>query len=141
MRDRLIAEARGNPLALRELPRALSPAEIAGGFTLTSSMPLEHRIEQSLLVQLEPLPGPARLLLPLAAADPTGDPELLWRASAVLGPGPDAFDAAKDADALVVGTRVGFRHPLVRRPAAPRFRSASRRTASGGPRCRRTGPR
>ncbi|MET9352731.1 LuxR family transcriptional regulator [Streptomyces sp. NPDC006617] len=126
VRDQLIAEARGNPLALRELPRALSPAEIAGGFALTGSMPLEHRIEQSLLVQLEPLPPPARLLLLLAAADPTGDPGLLWRASAALGLGPDAFDAAKDADALVVGTRVGFRHPLVRsavyRAASPEER-------------------
>ncbi|MFD5721720.1 AAA family ATPase [Streptomyces sp. NPDC127036] len=114
VRDQLIAEARGNPLALRELPRTLSPAEIAGGFRLTSTMPLETRIEQSLVVQLEPLPQPARLLLLLAAADPTGDPELLWRASAKLGLGPEAFNAAKDADALVIGTRVGFRHPLIR---------------------------
>ncbi|MFD9292783.1 AAA family ATPase [Streptomyces sp. NPDC060030] len=126
VRDQLIAESRGNPLALRELPRALSPAEIAGGFTLTSSMPLEHRIEQSLMVQLEPLSEPAHLLLLLAASDPTGDPELLWRASAALGLGHDAFDAAKDADALVIGARVGFRHPLVRsavyRAASPEDR-------------------
>ncbi|MGI5171558.1 AAA family ATPase [Spirillospora sp. CA-253888] len=114
VREQLIAEARGNPLALRELPRALSPAEIAGGFALTGSMPLESRIEQSLVAQLEPLPGPARLLLLLAAADPTGDPGLLWRASGALGLGPAEFDAAENADALVVGTRVGFRHPLVR---------------------------
>ncbi|WP_245666651.1 AAA family ATPase [Actinomadura latina] len=114
VRDQLIAEARGNPLALRELPRALSPAEIAGGFTLTGSAPLESRIEQSLIAQLEPLPAPARLLLLLAAAEPTGDPGLLWRASAALGLGPADFDAAEAADALVVGTRVGFRHPLVR---------------------------
>ncbi|MFD7401918.1 AAA family ATPase [Streptomyces sp. NPDC059866] len=114
VRDQLIAEARGNPLALRELPRALNPAQIASGLTLSSTLPLENRIEQSLVVQLASLPAPARLLLLLAAAEPTGDPGLLWRASAVLGLGPDAFDAAKDAEALVVGTRVGFRHPLVR---------------------------
>ncbi|MFB4308280.1 AAA family ATPase [Actinomadura sp. GTD37] len=114
VRDQLIAEARGNPLALRELPRALSPAEIAGGFALTGSMPLESRIEQSLVAQLEPLPGSARLLLLLAAADPTGDPGLLRRASTALGLGPGDVDAAEDADALVVGARVGFRHPLVR---------------------------
>ncbi|WP_307527064.1 AAA family ATPase [Streptomyces umbrinus] len=113
VRDQLIAEARGNPLALRELPRALNPAQIASGLTLSSTLPLENRIEQSLVVQLASLPAPARSLL-LAAAEPTGDPGLLWRASAVLGLGPDAFDAAKDAEALVVGTRVGFRHPLVR---------------------------
>lgn len=126
VRDQLVAEARGNPLALRELPRALSPAEIAGGFNLTRSMALEDRIEHSVLAQLEPLPGSARQLLLLAAADPTGDPELLWRASAVLGLPPEAFDAAKDADALLVGTRVGFRHPLVRsavyRAASPEER-------------------
>jgi DNA-binding CsgD family transcriptional regulator len=114
VRDQLIAEARGNPLALRELPRALNPAQIASGLTLSSTLPLENRIEQSLVVQVASLPAPARLLLLLAAAEPTGDPGLLWRASAVLGLGPDAFDAAKDAEALVVGTRVGFRHPLVR---------------------------
>jgi DNA-binding CsgD family transcriptional regulator len=114
VRDQLIAEARGNPLALRELPRALSPAEIAGGFALTGSMPLERRIEESVLAQLKSLPQPARRLLLLAAADPTGDPELLWRASAAMGLGTEDLDAAQRADALVVGTRVGFRHPLVR---------------------------
>ncbi|MFC6078392.1 AAA family ATPase, partial [Microbispora bryophytorum] len=126
VRDQLIAEARGNPLALRELPRALSPAEIAGGFALTRSLPLESRIEQSLVAQLQPLPASARLLMLLAAADPTGDPGLLWRASTVLGLGPQDVDAATDADALVVGTRVGFRHPLVRsavyRAASPEDR-------------------
>ncbi|MEV0623882.1 AAA family ATPase [Nonomuraea sp. NPDC050404] len=114
VRDQLIAEARGNPLALRELPRMLSPAEIAGGFALTGSMSLENRIEQSLIAQLEPLPASTRLLLLLAAADPTGDPVLLWRASAALALGPEDFDAARNADALAIGTRVGFRHPLVR---------------------------
>ncbi len=126
VRERLLAEAHGNPLALRELPRALSPAEIAGGFALTGSLPLETRIEDSLLVQLAPLPVPARLLLLLAAADPTGDPGLLWQASELLGLGQEAFDAAGDADALVVDTRVGFRHPLVRsavyRAASPENR-------------------
>ncbi|MFH8443388.1 AAA family ATPase [Streptomyces sp. NPDC018026] len=126
VRERLLAEARGNPLALRELPRALSPAEIAGGFALTGSLPLESRIEQSLIVQLAPLPAPARLLLLLAAADPTGDPGLLWQASELLGLGQEAFDAARDTEALVVDTRVGFRHPLVRsavyRAASPEDR-------------------
>ncbi|MGI5321271.1 ATP-binding protein [Actinomadura nitritigenes] len=126
VRDQLIAEARGNPLALRELPRALSPAQIAGGFALTGSMPLESRIEQSLLAQLDRLPERTRLLLLLAAADPTGDPGLLWRASAALGLASEDLDAAEEADALVVGARVGFRHPLVRsavyRAASPEAR-------------------
>ncbi|HMJ34914.1 MAG TPA: AAA family ATPase [Baekduia sp.] len=126
VRDQLIAESRGNPLALQELPRALTPAEIAGGFALVVSMPLASRIERSLVAQLEPLPEPTRRLLLLAAADPTGDPALLWRACAVLGLGPENIDIAEKADALVVGTRVGFRHPLVRsaiyRAASPEDR-------------------
>lgn len=122
VRDQLIAESRGNPLALRELPRGLSPAEMAGGFALVSSMPVESRIMQSLLAQLEPLPGAARRLLLLAAADPTGDPALLWRASELLALGPENLDLAVQADALVVGTRVGFRHPLIRSAV---YRSAS----------------
>ena len=126
VRDQLVAEADGNPLALRELPRGLSPAEIAGGFALTGSMPLEHRIEQSLIAQLGALSATTRLLLLLAAADPTGDPQLLWRACTILGVGPGDVDAAEQAEALVVGVRVGFRHPLVRsavyRAATPQDR-------------------
>jgi len=114
VRDQLIAEAQGNPLALQELPRGLSPAEIAGGFALTSSMPLQNRIEKSLITQLAPLPPATRQLLLLAAADPTGDPDLLWRASAALGIGAENIDVATEANALIVGARVGFRHPLLR---------------------------
>jgi DNA-binding CsgD family transcriptional regulator len=128
VRDQLIAESRGNPLALRELPGALSPAELAGGYALASSLPLESRIEQSLLKQLEPLPTATRTLLLLAAADPTGDPGLLWRAGARLDLGPEDLDAAQQATALVVGNRVRFRHPLIRsavyRAAAPEQRRA-----------------
>lgn len=114
VRDQLIREARGNPLALQELPRALSPTELAGGFALARSMPVQSRIEQGLLARLDPLPEAARTLLLLAAADPTGDRALLQRASALLGLKPEDLDAALQADALTVGTRVEFRHPLVR---------------------------
>jgi DNA-binding CsgD family transcriptional regulator len=128
VRDQLIAESRGNPLALQELPRALSPAELAGGFALARSMPLESRIEQSLVARFAPLPAPTRTLLLLAAADPTGDPALLWRACAALGVEPGALDDAQQAGALVVGARVAFRHPLMRsavyRAAAPDVRRA-----------------
>lgn len=128
VRDQLIAEARGNPLALQELPRALSPEALAGGFALARSMPLESRIEQSVISGLQPLPAPARLLLLLAAADPTGDPARLLRASQLLGLDAGARDAAEQAGALVVATRVGFRHPLVRsavyRAASPEDRRA-----------------
>jgi DNA-binding CsgD family transcriptional regulator len=114
VRDQLIAEARGNPLALQELPRALSPAQMAGGFALVGSLPLESRIEESVLAQLAPLPAEARMVLLLASADPTGDPALLWRAIAVLGLDAGALDAAERSGALEVGTRIGFRHPIVR---------------------------
>lgn len=114
VRDQLITESRGNPLALRELPRGLSPTELAGGFALASALPIERRIEQSLLAQLEPLSEQTRMLLLLASADPTGDAGLLWRASTQLGLGAEHLDLAAQADALVVGTRVEFRHPLIR---------------------------
>jgi DNA-binding CsgD family transcriptional regulator len=126
VRDQLIAEARGNPLALQELPRALTPAEIAGGFAVAGSLPLESRIEQSLIAQLAPLAASTRLMLLVAAAEPTGDPDLLWRASAALGLGSEDIDAAVHAGALSVGVRVNFRHPLVRsavyRAASPEER-------------------
>ncbi len=112
--DQLIAESHGNPLALRELPGSLSPTQLAGGFALASLMPLESRIERSLLSRLESLAPSTRMLLLLAAADPTGDPGLLWRASTALGLGPEDFEAAQQADALIVGARVSFRHPLIR---------------------------
>lgn len=111
--DQLVAESRGNPLALRELPRS-SPADLAGGYALAGSPSLEGRIERSLLARLTELPGPTRLLLLLAAADPTGDPGLLWRASALLGIGPEHLDLAQQAEALVVSGRIHFRHPLIR---------------------------
>ncbi len=114
VRDQLITECRGNPLALLELPRALRPTDLAGGFDLARSMPVESRIEQSLLARLETLPEATRTLLLLAAADPTGDPGLLWRAAALLGLDPDNLDVATHAGALVIGARVGFRHPLIR---------------------------
>ncbi len=113
VRDQLITECRGNPLALLELPRAL-PTDMAGGFALARSMPVESRIKQSLLARLEPLPSTTRTLLLLAAADPTGDPGLLWRASELLGLDAEDLDVAAQAGALVIGTRVGFRHPLIR---------------------------
>lgn len=124
--DQLIAEARGNPLALQELPRALTPAEIAGGFTINSAMPLEDRIEQSLLTQFAKLPPDSRRLMLIAAADPTGDPGLLRRASLALNLDEGHLREAYEAGALVVGARVTFRHPLVRsaiyRAAAPEER-------------------
>jgi DNA-binding CsgD family transcriptional regulator len=112
--DRIVAETRGNPLALVELPRSLSPADLAGGFELTSTGPLSARIEDSFRQRFEALPVDARLLLVLAAAEPVGDPTLLWRAAAQLGIPRQAAATAEAANLLEVGTRVTFRHPLLR---------------------------
>jgi DNA-binding CsgD family transcriptional regulator len=122
VRDRIVAEARGNPLALLELPRGLTPAELAGGFALPDAMPLSGRIEESFQRRLEVLPADTRRLLQLAAADPVGDPVLLWRAAQRLGIAPQATDPAAEAGLLEIGARVRFRHPLVRSAA---YRSAS----------------
>ena len=72
VRDRIVAETRGNPLALLELPRGWTPAELAGGFGLSDGPALSGRIEQSFTERLAPLPGPTRLLLLVAAAEPVG---------------------------------------------------------------------
>ena len=91
VRDRIVAETRGNPLALLELPRGLTVAELAGGFGLPDVLPLTTRIEQSFGRRLASLPDETKRLL-LAAAEPVGDVSLLWRAADQLGL--DADDAA-----------------------------------------------
>ena len=120
--ERIVAETRGNPLALLELPRGLSPAELDGGFGLPDVLPLPGRIEQSFLRRVESLPEQSRLLLVVAAAEPLGDPALVWRAAGKLGILAQAVAPAAAAGLVEIGTRVRFRHPLVRSAA---YRSAS----------------
>jgi DNA-binding CsgD family transcriptional regulator len=122
VRDRIVAETRGNPLALLELPRGLSPADLAFGFGLTDTMPLAGRIEEGFLRRLEPLPVETRRVLLAAAAEPAGDDALLWRAVSRLGIGQEAAAAAEATGLIELGARVRFRHPLVRSAA---YRSAS----------------
>jgi DNA-binding CsgD family transcriptional regulator len=117
VRDLIVAEAQGNPLALLELPRGLSPAELAGGFGLPGASPLAGRIEDSFARQLEALPTQTRRLLQLAAADPSGDLPLVWRAAGQLGIPVQAAAAAVEAGLVEFGPRVRFRHPLVRSAA------------------------
>jgi DNA-binding CsgD family transcriptional regulator len=113
VRDRIIAETRGNPLALLELPRGLTAIQLAGGFGMLGDHALSGRIEESYVRRLNTLREDARRLLLLAAAEPIGDPLLLRRASERLGIAVDAVDTATDG-LLVVGERVTFRHPLAR---------------------------
>ena len=81
VRDRIVAETRGNPLALLELPRGLTPTQLAGGFGLLGAQGLSGRIEESFVRQLQALSDDARRLVLLAAAESLGDPLLLWRAA------------------------------------------------------------
>jgi DNA-binding CsgD family transcriptional regulator len=114
VRDRIVAESGGNPLALLELPRGVTTAELAGGFGVAGALTLASRIERSFRRRIVPLPEPTQRLLLLAAAEPVGDPALLWRAAGNLGISPDAASPAEAAGLFTVAARVTFRHPLVR---------------------------
>ena len=126
VRDRILAETRGNPLALLELPRGLTPAELAGGFGLPDARPLVNRIEQTFLERVRALPRDTQRLLLTAAAEPLGDSSLLWRAAERLGIRSVAGQSAEAAELIEFGLRVRFKHPLVRsavyRAADPRDR-------------------
>ena len=122
VRDLIVAETGGNPLALLELPRGLTPAQLAGGFGLPGAVPLSGRIEDSFARQLNVLPEATRRLLLVAAADPSGDPVLVRRAAGRLGIPAQAAGSAVEAGLLEFGAHVRFRHPLVRSAA---YRSAS----------------
>ena len=122
VRDQIVAETHGNPLAILELPRGLTPAELAGGFGLPGAVPLPGRIEDSFRRQVNALPAQTRRLLQIAAADPTGDPVLVWRAAARLGIPVRAGTPAAESGLVEFGARVRFRHPLVRSAA---YQSAS----------------
>ncbi len=121
VRDLIVAETGGNPLALLELPRGLAPAELAGGFGLPGAVPLAGRIEDSFRRQLEAVPDQTRRLLLLAAADPSGDASLVWRAAGRLGIPAQAAGPAVAARLVEFGAWARFRHPLLRSAA---YRSA-----------------
>jgi DNA-binding CsgD family transcriptional regulator len=112
--DLIVAETQGNPLALLELPKGLSPAELAGGFGLPGAVALPSRIEEAFGRQLAALPAPTRRLLLVAAAEPYGDLSLVWRAAGRLGIEPQAATPAADAGLVEFGAQVRFRHPLLR---------------------------
>ena len=138
VRDRIIAETRGNPLALLELPRGVTPAELAGGFglpELPGGPGLPGRIEDNFRRRLEVLPAATRRLMLVAAAKPAGDPALVWRAAERLGIWAEAVAPAADAGLLTIGERVMFRHPLVRsavyRAASPPERRAAHQALAG----------
>jgi DNA-binding CsgD family transcriptional regulator len=114
--DQLLAETGGNPLALLELPRGLSAAQLAGGFALPGavSVSLSGRLEESFLTRYAALPEDTQRLVLVAAAEPTGDPVLLWSVAERLGIAGSALEPAESAGLIETGRRVRFRHPLVR---------------------------
>jgi DNA-binding CsgD family transcriptional regulator len=112
--DRILAEARGNPLALLELPRGRASSTLAGGFAVPENQALPRRIEASFHRRVAQLPEETQRLLLVASAEPTGDPTLLWRAADELAIPPDAVDSAEADDLMRVEARVVFRHPLLR---------------------------
>ena len=117
VREQIVAEARGNPLALLELPLRATPVDLAGGFGLPGALPLAGRIEDNFRRQIDVLPEQTQRLLLVAAADPTGDPALVWRAAGRVGIGAVAAAPAAASGLVEFGARVRFRHPLVRSAA------------------------
>ena len=115
--DRIVAETRGNPLALLELPKAMSPSELAGGFGLPTMAALSNRIEEGFARRFANLAPDTQRLSLLAAAESAGDPALVWRAAERLGIPPEAAAPAAEAGLLEFGARVHFRHPLARSAA------------------------
>jgi DNA-binding CsgD family transcriptional regulator len=110
----LVAETQGNPLALLELPRGMTASQLAGGFGLPRASSVQGRLEESFRKRLELLPSQTRTLLLLAAAEPLGDPALLWSAAQQLGITPAAAHDAESQGLLSLDSAVAFRHPLVR---------------------------
>src|SRR3954470_3079751 len=127
VRDRLVAETRGNPLALVELPRGSSIGELGGGFELPGAGTLPSQIEVHFRQRIAALPEATQRLMLLAAADPVGDATLLWRAAAALGVERHAADPAAGEQLLEIGTQVRFRHPLVRSAASRAAPATDRR--------------
>jgi DNA-binding CsgD family transcriptional regulator len=114
VRDQILAETQGNPLALLELPRGLTTQQLAGGFGFPGAVRLSGGIDESFRQRVGLLPEQTRRLLLIAAAEPVGDPVLVWGAAAKLGIGPEAAESAVEAGLAEFGTRVRFRHPIVR---------------------------
>ncbi|MBE8519495.1 AAA family ATPase [Amycolatopsis sp. H6(2020)] len=126
IRDRIVAEAKGNPLALLELPRELTAGRPVDGFGLSDTGTLPNRVERSFLKRVEELSEQARLLLLVAAAEPVGDPTVVWRAVERLGVTPEA--ALGETDGLLsFDIRVTFRHPLARSAVYRAAEDADRR--------------
>ena len=129
VRDRIVAETGGNPLALLDLPRNMSATDLAGGFELLPATDLPRHLEDHYLRRVEELPKASQRLLLLAAAEPVGDAALIWRAAQTLGIDRSSLASAEDAQLVEIGARVRFRHPLVRSAVYRAAAASDRRDA------------
>ncbi len=129
VRDRIIAEAGGNPLALLELPRSGSVTTLAGGYEVPVATPLVDRMESSFRARMAELPDDTKQFLTTAAADPLGDVAVLWRALARQDLDAESAAPAEEADLVALDSHVRFRHPLVRSVAYRAASPAGRRAA------------
>jgi DNA-binding CsgD family transcriptional regulator len=129
VRVRLLAEARGNPLALVEFGRELSPDQLAGVAPLPEALAVDRRLERHFLRQVLALPTPTRRLLLVAAAEPTGDARAIWQAGSELDFDESAVEAARSADLVETGPHIAFRHPLIRSAVYQGASDADRRRA------------
>lgn len=112
VRDRLVIEAEGNPLALIELAQLLTAEQLAGLAPLPKALPLGDRLEQGLMRNVRGLSSDARSILVLVATERSGDPGLLRRAADGLGLSQTAIDDAESV--LRLGAQITFRHGFVR---------------------------
>ena len=131
VRERILAEAAGNPLALLELPRGWTPAAFAGGFGLPDTLSVSAKVEESFRRRLSPLSRDTRRLLLVAAAEPLGDPALVLEAASGIGISTEAAEPAATAGLLEIKTRVRFRHPLVRSVVYSEASAPERRLVHG----------
>jgi hypothetical protein len=113
----IVAGVAGNPLALVEAAAELSAGELSGAVPLGWPLRSGGRLEEWYLARVRALPAGTRTLLLVAAADPTGDPGLVYQAAAQLGAGAEAAGAAGAGRLVAWAPRVVFRHPLIRSAA------------------------
>jgi DNA-binding CsgD family transcriptional regulator len=126
--ERFIAETEGNPLALLELSHGLSATAIDSDVDRRDSRGLWLRLEESFQRRVEALEKSVGTFLLIAAAEPAGEPVLIWRATGLLGLPGSVGDAAEESGLIRLGTSIVFRHPLVR-SAIYRFASLVDRRA------------
>ncbi|MGW4097027.1 helix-turn-helix transcriptional regulator [Mycobacterium sp. NPDC004974] len=129
VRDRIVAETRGVPLAILDVPQTVSATELAGGFWISGKRSSTAAIEEGFVQRIQALPESTRWLLLVAAAEPVGDPALFLRATASLGIPADALGPAEAAGLIEFGTRMRFLHPLMRSAAYRAAELGERRTA------------